>query len=106
MRAIILAVTAMCLPAAANAQDQDPCAGWGSLAETIMTKRQIGITMSDMMAVAMKGEENNTMLRSMIIDAYSAPMLTTKDAKIRQLRDFRNQQELNCYKATRNQPRS
>lgn len=73
------------------------CTNWSELAETIMIKRQAGISMSDVMNVAIKN--NDTMLESIIIEAYDDPRYITKDMQERIIEDFKNKIYLRCAKA-------
>lgn len=75
------------------------CAEIGKLSETIMEKRQAGVSMAEMMAVA-KGEAKE-LAQTLVIDAYDQPRYQTPDVQRRTIGDFRDKWYLVCVKGVR-----
>jgi hypothetical protein len=102
-RIIAAALLALALTAPAKAQAPDPqdiCGALGGLAETVMTIRQNGASMSSAMSVqAQIAEEGivRDLVGAMIRDAYAQPRWNSDMTRRRAVEDFRNAVELSCY---------
>jgi len=88
---LILAIYA----GSAKAEEKDHCLQISSLAESIMTGRQMGLPMSKMMGVT-----DLDLARTMVIEAYEHPRFSTEQVKKRAIGDFRDRWYLACVKAT------
>jgi len=77
----------------ALAENGDPCANTADIAEMVMSARQVGMSMVDVMAYFPEGDLGRVMVR----DAYSRSRYY--DDRVRQLsiEQFRDQWALACY---------
>lgn len=95
------AVIAFGFPAMSQTADEI-CIAVGDLAESIMTARQNGTAMSDLM-VALSGsgaaEEYVNLSRTMVRDAYAIPRMHVPENQRRKVQDFRAGIESECYSA-------
>ena len=102
MKPLISVVLSLSLSfAAVPAMAEDTCELLSDLAKTIMTKRQDGASMTDMMAIV--GDQDSAaskVTKAMIIGAYEVPAYSTDKVKQNAITDFSNQVALECYKAT------
>ncbi len=82
----------------AIAQD-DKCKTLGKLAESIMTIRQSGLPLSDMMEKIDNGFEksNSKIARNLTISAYKKFHFSVQDSRKRAAKEFRTEIELKCY---------
>ena len=100
MRAAIFAIALTLAPAAAQAEGQPArtiCQQVGDLAVTIMTNRQNGDRMSDMMGRL----DGMPLAQDMVIDAYGYWEGWDMASRIEAIEDFRAKWELWCYLQTR-----
>lgn len=74
----------------------EKCASISKLAEAVMTKRQDGVAMSELMKVASDGPEPDQMLVRMITSAYEQRRYYTPESQKRSVEDFRDQFYLGC----------
>jgi hypothetical protein len=88
-------ITAIALATATPALAQDPCTGIGDLAETMMTHRQGGTAISELMPKL----DGNEMFIKMLLGAYGEPRYSTEEYRQRSIDDFRSLWELGCYQA-------
>lgn len=70
------------------------------VANAVMTKRQAGLPMSNMIRLLNKIDDKNfkKAMSLIIIDAYQIPMFYTNKAKKRAVLEFKNKWYLLCYK--------
>lgn len=79
------------------------CTALGSLARSIMEKRQGGTDMSELMSVVDKFdvESFKPIARSMVMMAYSMPRFNGEEFKQKTILDFSNQVQLACYQGNK-----
>ena len=102
-RALLLILISMSLPAHAEASKAEICQAVGDMAENVMTQRQEGSKMSDMLriydeefaALPAAAEE----MSRLTILAFEHPLFSTDEAKREAAIEFRNQAELGCFKS-------
>jgi hypothetical protein len=68
-----------------------------STAETVMRKRQAGVSMTKMMEVT-ANEPPGSIGESLVITAYDSPRYHTKEMQERSVEDFRDKAYLRCAK--------
>jgi len=93
LTAIALTAFIMATPAMAEPLTAETCKSLGHLAEVIMTGRQAGVKMSDMMEIS-----DVPAIQAMIIGAFQAPFMTYDENKNDSIRQFRELYELACFK--------
>ena len=91
--AIALTAFIMATPAMAEPLTAETCKSLGHLAQKIMTGRQAGVKMSDMMEIS-----DNPGIQAMVLGAFQAPFMTYEDNKNDSIRQFRELYELACFK--------
>lgn len=78
------------------------CKDFERAAEKIMTARQDGMAMSEMMEAASEMEEAySDIAKTMVVEAYSKPLYRTEDFKRRAISEFANDSYLVCIKELR-----
>lgn len=96
MKHLLLAFGIMAAsPAAAG---EHVCQSIGLLARNIMTARQVGVPLSELMSIATDDEGVNDLAHAMAIAAYDAPNYSMEENRAEQLREFVNAAEVACYK--------
>ena len=90
----LLTSIALTLALATSAQ-ADQCQDAGDLAEAVMTARQNGAPISQLMEIA-SGQE---IIVKMVLMAYGEPRYSTDQFQSRAIEDFRNLWEVGCYQA-------
>jgi hypothetical protein len=72
------------------------CTSMGRLANTVITLRQAGVPINDVMAVMATVEENpgSTFARALILQAYEIPV---RSVNANTVAEFRNTVEVACY---------
>ncbi|MCB5199055.1 hypothetical protein LGQ03_07365 [Loktanella sp. TSTF-M6] len=80
-----------------SADERASCANYGDLAESIMSNRQLGIALSQMMAVS----EGNETFEMMVMRAYDVPQFSSEGMRSDAASRFRNEIEIECFKAQR-----
>ena len=73
------------------------CQEVGTLAAKVMEARQVNVSMSNMMKIAQ--DNNNSLMKTMVIEAYEKPRFSTEEYQNNAIQDFRSFWELACYKA-------
>ena len=97
---IITAATVLFLSTPVYAKDTfEFCGKISNLAETVMMKRQDGISMKAMMEVVIKQGGPTDMMKSMVIDAYKQPRMHVAENAHRIVVDFKNTWYMMCLKA-------
>lgn len=71
------------------------CSKVAKLAELIMTSRQIGVELDEMLSD--QGKESE-LSKAMIIDAYSTPRFSSEASQKRSISEFKNEWQLKCIK--------
>lgn len=98
-------ITALALTAAmispAMAVDKETCLAVKGLAEAVMSARQAGVDVSDMMATTTENPKMNKLQQGLIVDAFSFPAYSTKDFREKEVREFGARHYLNCLKSTK-----
>lgn len=97
--ALALLISPTVLHAEEAAQSIDECAHLGNLAKKIMTTRQNGVPLSEVMK-AMRETMPNTMeaVKPFVLMAYETIQFSAPDARATAIKSFRNAVELQCYK--------
>lgn len=77
------------------------CSTVAYLAGSIMSSRQNGIALDDILkAIDGSGSERiRDVSRGMVLDAYEAPRYSTENAKQREITEFKNKWQLSCIKS-------
>jgi hypothetical protein len=102
-RALLLIFTSMPLPVLAEATKAEICEVVGDMAESVMTQRQDGSKMSDMLRIY--GEELAEVpaavdhITRLTLLAFEQPLFSSDDGKRTAVVEFRNQAELDCFKS-------
>lgn len=99
MKCIIATALLTALPFAAQADEpgvQETCAKYESFAETVMTSRQNGASMSDMMAVV---ADDSQLLKNIVMESFQHPRYSTERVQQRTIRDYANLVAAECYEA-------
>ena len=96
-----LLILALANPAAAQTADSLLiCPATGELAQTIMTNRQNGVSMSTHVAnILPKDETARALIMGIITAAYDVPRFSAPDNQRRAIEDFRNEMEVVCFRA-------
>ena len=95
--ALFLAMTFL-VPIAASAENA--CEVISRLARQVMTGRQNGVPLTDMMTGAEQGDAKVADLtRAIILAAYEVPRYNTERIKQQEITDFENTVALQCYKS-------
>jgi len=64
-----------------------------------MEARQLGVSMPDMMKLAVSGNQNEAKVaKSMILDAYDKPQYRGNEYQKKEIKRFANDWALKCYK--------
>ena len=86
---------------AIGATADDVCRSYGELAEKIMTLRQRGVSLSELIDSLAKTEDEDTnkVTRSMILSAYEQPQYGTAEYQKAKAGEFKNNIELFCYQS-------
>jgi len=89
-------ITAIALTIAAPAYaEENNCAAYGGLAETVMSLRQKGVPMSAQMGISGVSKT----VEWIIMEAYKKPRYNSEELKQNTIADFRNDVELFCYES-------
>jgi len=79
----------------ASAEEEVNCAYQGIMAELVMGGRQVGVPISEAIAL----DPDNAYFKQMILLAHEEPAWSTAENQERAKREFRNKIELDCYKS-------
>ncbi len=85
------------MPPETSNDETDFCKALGDYAETIMTNRQEGVSLSSTIGLV-KDSDIAEIQRKIILAAYEEPRWATEETKKEAIEDFRNDIELECYK--------
>ena len=79
----------------------DLCKTFSSIAVQIMTARQQGVPMVDVLEIAAQGKskEFNTLAKKLVVSAYEQPRFMTQQNVQRSIDKFRDQVTLDCVKS-------
>ncbi|MGN7878428.1 hypothetical protein [Ensifer sp. 22460] len=99
--AIIVAATAN--DGHASDADRKTCASVGNIAESVMKRRQEGLSLQSTLEAAKTGASEKTyaVMEDMIIAAYEVPVYTVDSYKERAVGEFRDDRQLQCMKILR-----
>jgi len=95
MKTFITAALIAAFPFAASSQDLT-CADFGDMAENIMTARQNGVPLSQLMD-ALGELRSFELFEKLVMLAYQEPRYSTKAVQNSTIEDYRNLWELGCY---------
>lgn len=84
-----------CAPAIAEDHEKF-CESYANLAESIMTSRQLGMSLSDLLAVT--SDELSGITRPLIMDAYEKGQFSTETYKAKAIAEFRNKAHVTCLR--------
>lgn len=93
-------IAASTFPATAQNALAELCPAIGQLAAAIMTQRQSGASMSELMNTANNlnaVEAVKELSRNTIIEAFGHPQYETQSYREQAVQEFRNKAELACY---------
>lgn len=85
----------------AMAVDKETCAVVKELAQSVMSARQVGVDVSDMMAITTDNPKMNKLQQGLVIDAFSFPAYSTDEYREKEVREFGARHYLNCIKSTK-----
>lgn len=97
MRITIVAL--LMVVTATSAFSKDWCADLGNTAEGIMTARQSGVPISQMMEIIPTDENLGPIIRELTLMAYEQPLMQSTDYKRRIAREFGDSVEVVCYRS-------
>lgn len=95
---ITVLVAALSIVAAPAASAEHVCKSIGRLADSIITARQIGVPLSEIMAVSTDQPDVDALARALAIVAYDQPNFSMPENRDEQRREFINSAEVACYK--------
>lgn len=81
-----------------DAEYLELCREIGTLAESIMTNRQNGTSIVQMMDIA----DGNGLAQSLVVAAYEEPRFSTPRYQAESISDFRDRAYLECFRAASN----
>ncbi len=96
-----IVIMVMVTVATAHANDE-VCEKQANLAAQIMEIRQMGLPMSDQLAVSARHPNSKAIFDEMIIYAYSKPRFNTEKYRKDSISEFRNEVHFWCLKTLRN----
>lgn len=101
--AVLATVMCACVTFAALptfAETDEECAAVGRIAETVMQRRQDGLSLQSTLDTikGKDGEQIGPGFRQMIMDAYGQPPMSVQKNKDRMIGEFRDAYQLICMK--------
>ncbi|TIV12713.1 MAG: hypothetical protein E5V95_35670, partial [Mesorhizobium sp.] len=100
--AFVLASAFVCVVLPARAETvTESCNAIGGLARSVMTKRQSGADMSEIMTAVESIDQKDfiPIARSIVIAAYGIPRWNGEELKQQAISDFANDVQVRCYQA-------
>jgi hypothetical protein len=76
-----------------------PCESIASTARTVMDARQSGVALSKVLAIVDQYPDTKTLMRQIVLDAYSKPRYSSEEFRLRETEEFGNTWEIACHKA-------
>ncbi|MCO6427541.1 hypothetical protein [Nitrosomonas communis] len=103
MRAFVLLAVLFVQSAQSHANDlQSWCESISKLGAAIMSSRQSGVAMSEIMKQKFfESQKLNNLIEAMTINAFEEPRYHSEEMQKRSVEDFRNSVYLECTKANR-----
>lgn len=92
MKTKIILLSLLAVSPIAKSADVELCEQIQELAEVIMTARQDGAKLNDMMAAS-----DNRLAHEIVIDAYKEARYNTPQFKLKAVNEFSNKWVLGCY---------
>lgn len=93
---IILALAAFAAFSVQPARASADCDAWANLAKEIMTSRQAGVPITDVIALFKRMDGYTADKQRLIFQAYEAPRFQTEEHKQREITEFQNSAYLAC----------
>lgn len=93
---IILAAAVLATLSVRPALARSDCDAWSNLAKEIMTSRQAGVPITDVIALFKKLDGYTADKERLIFQAYDAPRFQTEEHKQREITEFQNAAYLAC----------
>lgn len=93
---IILALAAFAAFSVQPALASADCDAWANLAKEIMTSRQAGVPITDVVALFKRMDGYTADKQRLIFQAYEAPRFQTEEHKQREITEFQNSAYLAC----------
>ena len=93
MKKLFLAVVLVLTVFSVQAEEKHFCTSIGELATVVMQKRQEGIDLSKMLALA----KDNDGVKAIVLDAYNSPRYSTDTYKNDAISHFSNKRVLACH---------
>jgi len=91
---IVALLTPISLLATEDTEVPDPCPSVIELAEQIMSARQAGVSMAELMEVM-----ENKYQQKLVLEAYQIPLYTTQEYRDSETTEFGNKHGVACYEA-------
>lgn len=101
MRGFVAAAIGLMMVVGSAQAEEDSCVPLATLAKSIMSGRQNGAEMSNMVGIIRDGKsspEFKKLAKALIISAFESPRFSTEDMKGRSITDFQNKVYLECTK--------
>lgn len=96
MEKLILLTALLSAPTIAD----DSCSQFYGLGETIMKSRQNGVPLPTMMGVVNDADKDlKSILKEVVVNAYSQPRYNSKDLQIKVINEFANDLYVECLKS-------
>jgi hypothetical protein len=102
MKRISIVLTMLAITTATRTlADDETCAMIGKMAETVMTDRQNGTPIGEMIAWAktFPTDAHRDLARSFVLEAYDIPAYGIEPIKKTTIREFTDDIQLKCYKS-------
>jgi hypothetical protein len=96
--ALLLFISLFSYAQKSDASAIEACGEYEALASTIMSKRQFGVSMSQMMGLV----GDNNLVKEIVMMAYEQDRYISEGGKNRAIEEFRNKVFLDCFKELRN----
>lgn len=97
MKRIITAIT-FALSATASFAVELPCESIAKTARTVMDARQSGVALSNVLAIVDQYPNTKTIMRQIVLDAYSKPRYSSEEFRLRETEAFGDTWEIACHK--------
>lgn len=96
----VAAIFAVSYSVQADVDKAEYCATISKLSETVMTTRQRGISLNQMLEVTSEATAGDELAKQMILDAFDQPRFSTASLQVRTIEDFRDKWTLICHRTT------
>lgn len=94
----VFALAGISLIAGSASADQGSCDAIGILAKSVMSARQGGVPMQDILSNGVGSKKVSELTRLLAMAAYDQPRFSTEEHQERAITEFQNQMYLACLK--------